>query len=428
MPLRVSCPGPLLCLACLGGGGPVPVPPYLAWGPAPSARRVRGGGPPPLRGASGVRRCPSPGRPRSGRAVGVRHPHAVGAVVRLWGPGTVPSACMPFGSCVPRGWWGAAPGEGVACHRCEGPSPSRPPSGAGSRGSATRVSQVRSVVGVGTQHRPHSVRPCGPALLAVGLAEGRPRGGAFHCCGGRLMSGAPPPPTARPLGGLLGSTTHVLWARACGCGGPKLTPWPACPVGAACRGVGGGPSPGGVASRCCEGRLVSAAVPAPAARPLGRATGFPRPVCSGCGQCGRGDPAAVPQRAPLRAGVARCGGGGRFEVRGLILRVLDAFRPQGATWSGQMISSPPVRSGVPSKRHILPSGGVPRFHRAQSPVPPRLPGFADPRSVHQFAAVAAGAYPACHPHNAWSPGRQRRQARATGLSPVGPPWAGAEVA
>ena len=31
--------------------------------------------------------------------------------------------------------------------------------------------------GVGTQHRPHSVRPCGPALLAVGVAEGRPRGG-----------------------------------------------------------------------------------------------------------------------------------------------------------------------------------------------------------------------------------------------------------
>ena len=31
--------------------------------------------------------------------------------------------------------------------------------------------------GVGTQHQPHSVRPCGPAFLAVGVAEGRPRGG-----------------------------------------------------------------------------------------------------------------------------------------------------------------------------------------------------------------------------------------------------------
>ena len=33
--------------------------------------------------------------------------------------------------------------------------------------------------GVGTEHRPHSVRPCGPALLAVGMAEGRPRGGCL---------------------------------------------------------------------------------------------------------------------------------------------------------------------------------------------------------------------------------------------------------
>ena len=68
-------------------------------------------------------------------------------------------------------------------------------------------------------------------LGVVGVAEGRPRGGAFHCCEGRLGSGAPPPPTARPLGGPLGSALHVLWARACGCGGPTLSPWPARPVG-----------------------------------------------------------------------------------------------------------------------------------------------------------------------------------------------------
>ena len=59
------------------------------------------------------------------------------------------------------------------------------------------------------------------------------------------MSGAPPPPTARPLGGLLGSVTHMLWARACRCGGPTLSPWPACPEGAACRGGGGGRPRGG---------------------------------------------------------------------------------------------------------------------------------------------------------------------------------------
>ena len=162
------------------------------------------------------------------------------------------------------------------------------------------------------------MRPCGPALLAVGAAEGRPRGGAFHHCEGRLRSGAVPPPTGRPLGGLSGSATHVLWARVCGCGGPTLSPWPACPVGAACRGAGGGPSPGGVARHRSEGRLPSGAVPPPAARPLERAARAPRPVCPGCGRCGRGDPAPAPQRAPVRAGVARCGGGGRASPGGCL--------------------------------------------------------------------------------------------------------------
>ena len=86
------------------------------------------------------------------------------------------------------------------------------------------------------------------------------------------------------------------------------------------------------------------------------------------------------------------------------MRVLDAFRPRGATWLGQVISSPPGPTGGPSKTHLLPGGGVHRVHRGQSPVPPRLPHFATPRSVHQFAAVAAGAYPRRHPPNAWSPG------------------------
>ena len=88
----------------------------------------------------------------------------------------------------------------------------------------------------------------------------------------------------------------------------------------------------------------------------------------------------------------------------MILRVLDAFRPRRATWSGQVMSSPPGPSGGPSKTHPLPRGGVPRVHRARSPVPFRLPLFATPRSVRQFAAVAAGAYPPRRPPNAWSPG------------------------
>ena len=155
------------------------------------------------------------------------------------------------------------------------------------------------------------------APLRAGVARcgggGRapPGGGAFHRCEERLRSGAPPLPTARPLGGLLGSATHVLWARVCGCGGPTLSSWPACPVGAVCRGDGAGPSPDGVVCQRGEGRLVSGAVPLPAARPLGRAARVPRPVCPGCGRCGRGDPARAPHCGPLRADVARSEGGGR---------------------------------------------------------------------------------------------------------------------
>ena len=137
-----------------------------------------------------VKRSPSLNCPPTGRAVGVRHPHAVGAGVWVWGPNTVPLACMPCGGCVPRGWWGAVPG-GVACHRCE----ERLVSGAVPPPAARPLGQVAGVprpvcpgcvrCGRGTQHRPHSVRPCGPALLAVGVAEGRSRGGAFHRCEGR---------------------------------------------------------------------------------------------------------------------------------------------------------------------------------------------------------------------------------------------------
>ena len=144
--------------------------------------RPRGGGLPPLRGASGVRRCPSPCRPSSG---------------------------------------------------------------AGGRGPATRVSRVRSVQAWGPSTGPTACALAGRRCSQWGWRKGVPGGGAFHHCEGRLRSGAPPPPTARPLGGLLGSATHVLWARACGCGGPTLSPWPARPVGAAGRGGGRGPSPGG---------------------------------------------------------------------------------------------------------------------------------------------------------------------------------------
>ena len=205
----------------------------------------------------------------------------------------------------------------------------------------TRVARVRSVRAWRPSTGPTACALAGRRCSLWGWRKGVPGGGALQRCEGRLRSGAPPPPTARPLGGPLGSATHVLWAPVCGCGCPTLSPSPACPVGAACGGGGGGPSPGGVACHRCEGRLVSGAVPPPAARPLERAAGVPRPVCPGCGRCGCGDPAPAPRRAPLRAGVARSGAGGREPsggvpsavVRGVWGRAL--FLPRlPALWAG----------------------------------------------------------------------------------------------
>ena len=177
--------------------------------------RPRGGGPPPLRGASVVRRCPSPCRPSSG---------------------------------------------------------------AGGDGPATCVSRVRSMRAWGPSTGPTACALSGRRCSVWGWRKGVPGGCAFHRCEGRLRSGAPPPPTARLLGGLLGSATHVLWARACGCGGPKLSPWPARPVGAACRGGGGGPSSGG-------------GWPATVARGVRcQALSLPRPPVLSGGQPGYRDP------------------------------------------------------------------------------------------------------------------------------------------
>ena len=228
---------------------------------------------------------------------------------------------IPRGRCVPRARSGCPSGSPrvpFACVCARAPAASAPPPHGWcgvrtSRGPGTGRWQGRSTLSV-----PLRVSCPGPLLRVACLGGGGPVPVPPYlawgcCCEGLLRSGAPPPPTARPLGGLLGSATHVLWARVCGCGGPTLSPWPACLVGAACRGGGvvGGCPLGRVACHCCEGRLVSDAIPPSTARPLGRAAGVPRPVCSGCGRCGRGDPALVPLRSPLRAGIARCRGGGR---------------------------------------------------------------------------------------------------------------------
>ena len=60
----------------------------------------------------------------------------------------------------------------------------------------------------------------------------------------------------------------------------------------------------------CEASGVGRS-PTPDCPPSGRAAGAHYPLAVGAGGCGRGDPSQTPQRALLRAGFARCGGGMR---------------------------------------------------------------------------------------------------------------------
>ena len=225
-----------------------------------------------------------------------------------------------------------------------------------SRQSGFRVPYLPGAVGagVGAQHWPCNARPCGPVCSPWGWRKGVPGGGAFHHCEGRLVSGAVPPPAARPLERAARVPRPVCpRCGRCGRGDPAPAPRRApLRAGVARRGVGRRASPGGAFHRC-EGRLVSGAVPSPAARPLERAAGVPRPVCPGCGRCVCGDPAPAPQRAPLRAGVARCGGGGRASPGGVFSTVVRGARCQALSlpwppvlWSGQPGSRDPCVPGA----------------------------------------------------------------------------------
>ena len=76
--------------------------------------------------------------------------------------------------------WGGVPSTIVRGAWCQALSlPRSPVLWSGQPGF--RIPCVPGAVGAGvkTQHRPDSVRPCGLALLAVGVAEGRPRRGCF---------------------------------------------------------------------------------------------------------------------------------------------------------------------------------------------------------------------------------------------------------
>ena len=286
------------------------------------------------------------------RQPGFRVPGVLGAVGAAVGTQhRSHSACALAGwRCSPWEWQKGVPGgvlstvvRGARCQALSLPWP--PVLWSGQPGF--RVPCVPGAVGagVGTQHRPHNVRPCGPALLAVGVAEGRPRGGCFP-----PLRGAPGvrrcPSPGRPSSGAgsQGFASRVSRVRSVLVRGSSTGPAACALAGRRCslRGWRRGVPGGGGAFHRCEGRMVSAAVPPLAARPLERAARVPRPACPGCGRCGRGDSAPAPQRAPLRAGVARCGCGGRASpggvpstlVRGAWCEALSLPRPP-VLWSGQ---------------------------------------------------------------------------------------------
>ena len=149
--------------------------------------------------------------------VGCRGPLPTGCGcggVRAWGPVTNPTAralaCCGGGMRVPGGG-GLLPGCG-ASGVGRSPNPDCPPSG------RAAGAHYPLAVGAGGCGRGHPSPTPQRALLRAGFARCgggmRVPGGGASCLGlGRPGSGALPSPTARPLGGLPGPTTHWLWVR-----------------------------------------------------------------------------------------------------------------------------------------------------------------------------------------------------------------------
>ena len=177
---RSGCPSgsPCVPFACVCARAPAAFPPSPLAGVACAPRAV-----PALGAGRGVSRGPCPSACPAPVPCSVWHARGGGRS----GPGSsLPGlACTPCGGCVPRGWWGAVRGggwlatllRGVWCQALSLPRP--PVLWGGQPGYRDPCVPGAVGAGVGTQHRFHSMRPCGPALLAVGVAEGRRRGGCL---------------------------------------------------------------------------------------------------------------------------------------------------------------------------------------------------------------------------------------------------------
>ena len=145
----------------------------------------------------------------------------------------------------------------------------------------------------------------------MGAAPGSPGGAPLTwvwVVRGRALSHPRPP----VLWGVWpGPTTHWLWVRGVRAWGPVTNPtaralasW-LCALGGRREGARGGRLLPG-----CGASGVGRS-PTPDRPSFGACGRGPLPTGCGCGRCGRGDPSPTPQRALLRAGFARCGGGRR---------------------------------------------------------------------------------------------------------------------
>ena len=312
--LWAGCRGPLPTGCGCGGmraWGPVTNPTRRALACCGGGMRVPGGGASCLgvgRPGSGalpaLTACPLGGLPgltshslwvRGGAGVGTRHqPHSARScelALRAVGASRGPPGGRLLPGC-------GASGVGRS------PTQNCPPSGRGPR------AHYPLALGAGGCGRGDPSPTPQRVLLRAGFALcgggwKAPRGGASCLGAGRPGSGALPPPTARPLGGLPGQTTHWLWVRGAAGVGSRHQPHSArsCVLWGRHEGARGGRLlPGCGASGF--GRSLTPDCP-----PSGRAAGAHYPLAVGAEGCGRGDPPPTPTCALLRAGFARCGGG-----------------------------------------------------------------------------------------------------------------------
>ena len=333
----------------LWGGRPGPTTHWLwvrgvrAWGPVtnPTTRALacwlgarwerqegaRGGRLLPGCVASGDGRSPTPDH-WSFRARGAYYPLAVGAGCRHGDPSQTPQRALlraglaRFGRAMRLPLGGAScldvgrPGSGAlpprttrpfwACGR--GPLPTCCGCGGCGRGDPSPT---------------HSAHSCELALRAAGVARGRPGGAPCAWVWGARGRALSHP---RPLvlsGVRPGPTTHWLWLRGVRAWGPVTNPtaralasWLCALLGRHEGARGGAPSAWASGVECS---------PTPDRPSFGACGRGPIPTGCGCGRCGRGDPSPTPQRALLRAGLARSGGGTRAPGGGA--SCLGAGRP-----------------------------------------------------------------------------------------------------